>query len=71
VWDDNGWRGGLARLRNGYQHATSAADQAIANALGEAMTKKPDDDDQGDDDSPRSWLARQRPESSGAHDPVE
>jgi integrase len=33
-----------------YQHATSAADRAIAKALGEAMTKPPDDDDPGDED---------------------
>jgi hypothetical protein len=33
-----------------YQHATSAADRAIAKALGEAMTKTPDDDDPGDED---------------------
>jgi integrase len=33
-----------------YQHATSAADRAIAKALGEAMTKTPDDDDLDDED---------------------
>jgi hypothetical protein len=32
-----------------YQHATSAADQAIAQALGEAMSQTRDDGDQDDD----------------------
>jgi hypothetical protein len=44
-----------------YQHATSAADRAIAKALGEAMTRVDDDDDQGDDDpdgGPAELVAR-------------
>ena len=33
-----------------YQHATSAADRAIAKALGDVMMNAADDEDQGDDD---------------------